>query len=274
MAPPFVRSSTQATTDYTRPLNQLVAAVVYQADCRTRIDLSTGAVLGERDYVSRLVTRVADSWHALGGMAFAYSRVFTTSEEKRYGSDALILLRWPSVAKLCFFEAKWPRLSTRNYSWDTKERESDTSHFSTQITDQKRWSPEVAIWEQFLHEQPPRLQPGGFDPYGSTCITHDAAAAYDKRHKKGRTWTQKDLPALRIEAATKRRNIGDMLRAVCACRMGLPLPIAHGGVVIKSRRTQHTVTVPVDLGNLSDAGADTLGSLGVSHLLAVEIALR
>ena len=274
MAPGLSSLSARAITDYTRPLNQLVAAVAYQADCQTRTDLSTGAVLGERDYVSRLVTRVADKWARLGGVALAYTRVLTTSEEKRYGSDALILLRWQSMAKLCFFEAKWPRLDTPSYAWDTADKKSGLSHFSTQIADQKKWSHEVAIWEQFLHEQPAESQPGGFDQYGSTCITHDAAATYDKRHKGGKVWTQNDLTSLRVESATRRRNIGDMLRAVCACRMGLPLPIAHGSIVIRSARTQHSVTVPVGLGDLSDGGADIVGSLGVSHLLAMEIALR
>ena len=71
------------------------------------------------------------------------------------GCDAAIIICSNGQSKIAVFEAKWPRLATKNYQWDYYQTSKGLSHFSDQLERQKRYNGTLAVFEMFYCEFKP-----------------------------------------------------------------------------------------------------------------------
>lgn len=148
---------------------------------KTREDLVQNFLVSEPDYISNLTKGIRDTWQFLRLPALAHSQVLSRRQENVFGCDAVILIRMGSTAKLCLFEAKYPKLSQSDtYRWDKLQGNLNISHFSNQLERQYRWSHIAAVFEFFILEYPPGKAPKNFDLLASTCIWHLPVFQYDQ----------------------------------------------------------------------------------------------
>ncbi len=120
------------------PNIKLVAASAYKVDWNCRFELNTGVIADERDYVSNLTKGIRDYWQFSGLPHFLHSQTLPRPQESKFGCDAMIVIRFDNEAKVCLFEAKWPRLSVASHSWDSIQRSTNISHFSDKLQRQQR----------------------------------------------------------------------------------------------------------------------------------------
>ncbi len=123
--------------------------------------------------------------------------------------------------KVCFFEAKQPRLSTHRDYWDSLQKSTGESHFSGQVSKQKRVSKHFAVWEMFFCEYPFCEQPDWMQDYISTCVWHrDVKKKVDIRNNS-KKWTDRELEDLHIDVnKLYPTGIDHMVREVCLCNEG------------------------------------------------------
>jgi hypothetical protein len=203
------------------PIISLVAAVAHIVDCQVRSELALGHIVDEVDYVSNLTKGIRDYWRSHGFPSYAYSRRLAQAKEKRFGCDAIIVIRIGDHAKICIFEAKWPRLSKGNYQWDSIQPSSGISHFSDQLRRQQRWAAQAAIWELIILEHKPGSIVKNYDQWASTCVLHRDAYPFDCTYRDvSQLWTVDDLDRLMAFAHTRERNIGSILQQACECKIG------------------------------------------------------
>ncbi|TCT22213.1 hypothetical protein [Thiobaca trueperi] len=193
------------------------------ADRLVRADLIDGFVVSENDYTSNFtgsLRREINARHFPG--LSAKVQVLNPSAEREIGADACIILQNKTEFKASVFEAKWPRLSTHEDTWDSRQKSSGESHFHSQLLRQCAQSHYAAIWEMFYCEFPFGKQPKDFPPEGSACVWHsDAYSATLARPDPKAPWTDQELKFL-LEGRTL--TIADVIESICNCSQGSPLP--------------------------------------------------
>lgn len=251
------------------PTTYYLGAVAYYVDQNCRHDLGAGHITDERDYVSNLTKGMRDQWRTVGLPSFLHAQTLGQSREIDFGCDAMIVLRLKDRAKICLFEAKWPRLSRPNHPWDKIQK--TRSHFSDQIARQVPWSHRAAIWELVIHEQAQRCQPGSFDHRGATCIWHREAHAYDAEYRGGkRPWTHADLFGLVGYSISRPKNLKAMLERAARCGEGDFLPIEGGKVSLHSTDGHAAVEVPAGLAGMERL-TDFCVVAGIRHFLVLAL---
>src|SRR6185437_2725485 len=105
----------------------------YYADKEARSDLIAGVIRDEDDYTSNFtgaLRRNINSHSQTGLRATSY--MLSTTEERRSGCDATIILSTNGMDKVALFEAKLPRLANGAGVWDYPQTSTGLSHFSDQ----------------------------------------------------------------------------------------------------------------------------------------------
>ncbi|MEL4893105.1 hypothetical protein PQU63_11185 [Xanthomonas protegens] len=190
------------------------------ADRLVRADLMHGIVVSENDYTSNFTSalRREINSRAIPGVS-AHSQVLTPRIERKTGTDGCIIFRNKSHFKVGLFEAKWPRLSTHTNCWDSLQKSTAKSHFDSQISRQ-HYLNNFAVWEMFYSEEPYGANTL-FPIFGSACVWHADAFAVSSGRGQTAPWDDVELTAL---LGNSMRSIGDIVRDICMCNQGVPLP--------------------------------------------------
>jgi hypothetical protein len=213
-------------------INDITQSVRW-ADIMVRSDLILGLIAHENDYTSNLTNTIRqqinskkclrqNKQYALKATSF----VLKNNIERKVGCDAGIILSntRENQFKVCLFEAKWPRLSTSQNSWDSIQKTAQTSHFSEQIRKQALEANNFGIWEMFYCEYDfgDQDQPAYMNYNTSSCIWHeDVYAQFDKRDNS-KIWSDIELENLLSSAKSKGHSteIDEMVKEVCLCNKG------------------------------------------------------
>lgn len=190
------------------------------ADRLIRADLIHGVVVSENDYTSNFTSalRREINSRAIPGVS-AHSQVLTPSMERMTGTDGCIIFRNKSHFKVGLFEAKWPRLSTQTNCWDSLQKSTGKSHFDSQLTRQHSLQ-DFAVWEMFYSEEHYGAN-ALFPKYGSACVWHADAFSFSSRRSQIAPWDDVELTAL---LGGYMKGIGDIVKDICMCKQGTPLP--------------------------------------------------
>jgi len=191
------------------------------SDKEARIDLSGGYISNENDYTSNFtgaLRRIINANSQTG--LIATSHLLKPPEERLTGCDATIIITCNGYFKVAIFEAKYPRLSQKYYSWDYAQTSSGISHFSDQLERQKKYAGLHAIFEMFYCEMQFGKQPSYMQKETSSCVWHDAAVCFDNLRVGPQTvWSRSDLEKLLKKG---NESIGTILKAICECSKGHP----------------------------------------------------
>jgi hypothetical protein len=256
------------------PNIKLVAASAYKVDENCRLELNTRVISDERDYVSNLTKGIRDYWQFSRLPHFLHSQTLPRPQESKFGCDAAIVVRYDNKAKVCLFEAKWPRLSDESHSWDSLQQRTKISHFSDQLRRQQRWSREAAIWELFIHEHAFGDQPNGHEGSASTCIWHRDAFPFDNTYRNVKDlWTDSDLTTLVSDyVRSHSKNLYSVIDQACRCQHGEYIRINRDGHVnLTADNDEETVRVPASLETLSADAEIFCEDNGIRELLFMNV---
>ncbi|MCT7952996.1 hypothetical protein NG798_24670 [Ancylothrix sp. C2] len=250
----------------------LIAAMAYAEDRRCRLDLYNNVLVSERDYVSNLTKGIRDFWQYRQLPCFAYSQTLLTHHERKFGCDAMLVVKYKDAARICLFEAKRIRFDN---SWDSLQN-SGISHFSDQLRRQSKWIKQAAIWEFFiLGKKPGKKEPPHFDSWASTCIWHKDTFQFDKAYRDSNLlWKDSELKELVGSIRPgKPKNLISMLLTACQDKRGNYMPISNGRVTLTSSDgTDESVSIPATLQALDNLNLDVFcGENGIAHFLFIEI---
>jgi hypothetical protein len=203
-----------------------LAAFAKVADENTRLKLSRGIIRDENDYTAKFTGAFGDliGRHSSSGLS-ATSFMLPTSDERKIGADAAIILANGKESKVAVFEAKWPRFQTPSYEWDHKQKSTGKSHFSHQLERQSVWSPQLAVFEMIYCEYPPHGQPPYLLPEGSSCVWHDDAQVFRaNRSNPNSLWTQMELKQL---LSKNQIEISRVMLEFGICDKGIPIKMLN-----------------------------------------------
>jgi hypothetical protein len=184
-----------------------------------RSDLIAGLIATENDYTSNLTSALRREINSrrIPGLT-ATSFVLTPTLEHSFGADACVILASRSGFKICLFEAKWPRLRTRNNCWDYVQKSTGASHFHGQLDRQLMVAQSFAVWEMFYCEYPFGAQPSFMPNEGSACAWHQHAHAQSMaRPSSNVPWDDAELTNL---LAAHMMTIDQAISDVCECKVG------------------------------------------------------
>ncbi|ESS73123.1 hypothetical protein MGMO_35c00190 [Methyloglobulus morosus KoM1] len=229
----------------------LIKKSAYWADRSIRSELSIGLIADENDYTSNFTAefRRQINAKAISGLT-AISYKVNGSIERKTGADACIILSNHSEAKMCLFEAKLPRLSTKVNAWDSIQKSTSQSHFSSQLQRQKRYKSCFAIWEMFYCDNEFKKQPAPFLDFVSSCITHDEAFNYDDLSRSNRyaAWTDSELIDMHDKSTIY--QVDDLIESVCMCNMGTRINVHRvNGLLSELERTVDVLSISYDDSN-------------------------
>lgn len=253
-----------------------VSTICYQADRETRKDLSEGAVVNERDYMSTLSTRIRDAWKPIGA-AYVYSTTLPGNIEQVLGCDTLIILQDGEDAKICLIEAKWPRVVIKpSYKWDQLQKQkgktTKVSHFSSQIARQQLLLPDAVVAEMFLLESPPGTTSSVLDDFGSTLVLQKSARSFDSsRRVSAMPWSNIDFWELMGYAGKTKLNLEQLVYGLASCNIGNPLPIVNGEVTIASSGAQRKIRIPTTFERLDQLTPELCRRLGISNFVSLGV---
>lgn len=211
------------------PLKQIheLCRFAWLSDKEVRSDLILGEIAGENDYTSNFtgaLRRNINSYSQTGLKARSF--VLCPQDERDTGCDAAIIVRQGSVGKILLIEGKWPRLSTANYKWDSKQTSSGLSHFSDQLNRQSMFAAHYAIVEMFYDEQAFGTSASYMQPDGSACVWHRDAVAFDSsRAGAPKVWSQAELNAMLGQGT---HGIAHVVEQVCLCAEGVQMGLPDG----------------------------------------------
>lgn len=200
-----------------------VVRFAYFADKEARSDLINGFIRDENDYTSNFTgaLRRNINSHSATGLR-ATSHMLPTTEERRYGCDATIVLSAGGSTKVALFEAKWPRLAVGHASWDYAQTASGLSHFSDQLDRQSRVRAEFVVFEMFYNDFPFGAQPHYMHAELSSCVLREHASIFDASRSTSKSpWTSTDLTKLLSTHPVL--TVLDILMAMCRCAAGRPI---------------------------------------------------
>lgn len=204
-----------------------ISYLAYISDKEIRSDLCRNYIKSENDYTSNFtgaLRRNINSYASPGLQATSY--LLDSSLERQMGCDAAIIICSNGQSKIAVFEAKWPRLATKDYQWDYNQTSTGISHFSDQLERQKKYNDTLAIFEMFYCEFKPNAQPNYMQNEVSSCIWHNDAMSFkNKRKTPDLIWDQQDL----ISMLKVNLNVGEIIQKVCQCQMGKPISMSDPG---------------------------------------------
>lgn len=209
-------------------INDITQSVRW-ADIMVRSDLILGLIAHENDYTSNLTNTIRQQINSKKRSDKTYtlkatSLVLKNSIERKVGCDAGIILSNTKTKKfkVCLFEAKWPRLSTSQNSWDSIQKKTKTSHFSEQIKKQASVANDFGVWEMFYCEYDFGTQPNNMNFNMSSCIWHKDVYAQVEQRDDSTIWSDIELADLLSNAKSKGESteIDDMVKEVCLCNKG------------------------------------------------------
>ena len=206
------------------PPNQLSELINFamEADREVRSELAKGLIKDENDYTSNFtgsLRRTINKSSVSGLSAKAF--LLPTVVERKIGADAAIILTHGDESKIAVFEAKWPRFATTGYLWDSRQQSGGGSHFSHQLNRQRRWRPQLAVFEMIYCEYAVGKNPSFLDSVGSSCIWHDDAIAFSgQRVDPTILWTQAELQSL---LTNKRQSTSQVFEEFGLCNQGKPI---------------------------------------------------
>ena len=193
---------------------------VYWADRMVRSDLIQNLIVSENDYTSNLTCTIRRQINSKNRPNLkATSLLLKPTIERNVGCDACIILSNGREFKVCFFEAKWPRLSTHKDYWDSLHGTRNVSHFSEQLDKQVPLSKSFAVWEMFYCEYAFCKQPSWMPDETSACVWHRDAHAKSKARNNSAKWTDKELENL-LNSTTYKAQIDCMVKEVSLCNEG------------------------------------------------------
>lgn len=207
----------------------VISKSAYWADRSIRAELASGIITGENDYTSNFTSEFRRQINAKAyPNLYAKSFVLSHGDERKIGADACIILSNGAQAKVCVFEGKWPRLSTHNDVWDNKQRSTGTSHFTSQLHRQARYSSQFAVWEMFYCEFGYYKQPAPFRNCVSTCILHSDAVLYlGMRANPDAVWSDADLINMLNGLSGKPPCVAQLIKMVCSCSLGVTIDASN-----------------------------------------------
>lgn len=219
-----------------------IAKSVYEQDSKVRHELIQNYISDEDDYVSALMSKTRDFFYQQKISSFCISRKLPQSQETTFGCDAVIVFRFNNTAKICAFEAKYPRLKIKpGYGWDSPQKSTGKSHFSDQIKRQSKWKNDIYIWEFFILDYDFRQQEKAFDDLGSTCIWHKPTSNYDRKHINQTTlWQQQDLinlvktPKRKIKSKDSLNLYKILLQILLNTNANKQRKVKNGSVTVRS----------------------------------------
>lgn len=256
---------------------RLVASMVYNADRNVRDELSKEFITSEDDYVSNLTSQIRNEWNRYNLPCYVHSQRLNRQQENLFGCDAVILFKIEDKAKLCLFEAKYPRIkSSNNYRWDSLQISSGISHFSDQLSRQSKWSHLAAIWELFILEESPGNRFKSFDLWGSTCIWHSRALEFDHIEKDPNDlWENCHLENLlgraKLRTTLRQTNLFEILISVLTCKSGVQIPIQNNLIRISSSDRDAEISVPASLESMREDVEEFCEEYGVKHFWYLEL---
>lgn len=220
---------------------QIISDLFYSLDANVRNDLYNNRIADERDYVSRMVTHFNFPFgifnqFTLNNIQFQskwFSKVNSGSHERKFGCDSMLVFKVKDEIKVGLFEAKWPRIiKDPNYQWDYAQKATKTSHFTNQITRQKKWTNQAAIWEMFFYEEKVGVFNPPYDKNASTCIRHQYAnKLVSSTPSLQMIWDNTDLENL-IKSeqtilfnGTNQTNLKTIIFDILTCSFGKPILI-------------------------------------------------
>lgn len=202
----------------------LIKKSAYWADKSIRSELALGYIADENDYTSNFTAEFRRQINAKTiPKVTAVSYKINGSLERKTGTDACIILANDTHAKLCLFEAKLPRLSKKLNAWDSNQKSTGNSHFSSQLQRQSNFSSEFIIWEMFYCDYAYTKQPRPFLDGTSSCILHSEAQTFDSKRSIKTAWTDQELIDLHNSSAVFK--VDDIIESVCECSLGKAIPI-------------------------------------------------
>lgn len=203
-----------------------ISHFAYISDKEIRSDLCRNYITSENDYTSNFtgaLRRNINSYTKTGLQATSY--LLEPSLERQIGCDAAIIICSNGESKIAVFEAKWPRMATKNYKWDHAQTSTGLSHFSDQLERQKQHNGTLAVFEMFYCEFTPYTQPNYMQNEVSSCIWHDDAMSFkNNRVTPGSIWDQNDIESMLLK--TVKLNVEDILKQVCQCQAGKPISMS------------------------------------------------
>jgi hypothetical protein len=195
----------------------------FVADREARIDLAGGYIRDEDDYTSNFTgafRRIVNANSRTGLIANSY--MLSTTDERKFGCDAVFVVESNGYIKIALFEAKLPRFSTLNKRWDSIQESTGLSHFSDQLARQANYAADIAVFEMFYCESKFGKQPQYLENDVSSCVWHREAHSFDlSRTNPTGTWSTSELIALLQKVGGK--TISSILKDVCNCTEGKPM---------------------------------------------------
>lgn len=195
-----------------------LASCAHWADRLVRADLAQGYIATENDYTSNFTGSFRREINARGipGLR-ATAFVLRPTVERILGADACFIFATPVKFKLGIFEAKWPRLTSQQDSWDSLQKSTGRSHFHEQLTRQSMVVRQAAVWEMFYFEHRFGMQPPYAPEYGSACVWHRHAATEDRKRSPATAWTDAELDTLLQPSCV---SIEEIVTRIVSCDEG------------------------------------------------------
>lgn len=257
-----------------------IAKSVYELDSKVRHELIHNNISDENDYVSTLMSKIRDFFTQQKISKHCISRRLSKTQENKFGCDAMIVFRFIDTAKICAFEAKYPRLNKKlNYGWDSSQKTTGKSHFSDQITRQSNWKNDIYIWEFFILDYAFSQQAKVFDDFGSTCIWHKPTFNYDRRNINQTTlWQQKDLinlvttPKRKIKSKNSLNIYEILLQILLDTNTNKQRKVKNGSVTVRSNSgEEEEITIPASLENVEEQSNRFLEQSGIANFLFIQL---
>ena len=233
-----------------------IADFFYEADERTRLDLSIDKVINERDYLSRWITLLEHPHGIRGRGQLPFRQMYFVNslpgpKERKYGCDALLIFTHASNVKLIAIEGKYPRFHQARYKWDktiVQTNKISKSHFSIQLDKQNQLSKAgVPVLEMFINHDAPnsRHSSAYLDQQGSSFVERHIAYAHSCRWK---TWKQSDATDI-IKTqyqATNDVGIRHFIIGLLGCNIGTLFEIGEDRRTLSiSSEERETLEVPL-----------------------------
>ena len=197
----------------------LISKSAYWADKSIRSDLVLGYIADENDYTSNFAAEFRRQINTKQiPLVTATSYKINGSLERKTGTDACIILANDKEAKICLFEAKLPRFTKKTNGWDSNQKSTGNSHFSSQLERQKKYASHFVIWEMFYCDQPFTKQKSPFLDNTSSCILHCDAYTFDKARSSKKSWT--DVELIDLHKTSTILKVDSIIASVCECNLG------------------------------------------------------
>lgn len=280
------------------PYTLAIAKGIYRLDQYIRQDICEGCIQNEVDYVStlmayiRLFFRSQKLARQIGGFKIDISKgtsqVLSRSLEQKFGCDALIIFRARNKAKVCMFEAKYPKIKSYGY-WDwhqddknyTNWQKQQISHFHHQLKRQEKWDKAAFIWELFINDCYPSNSLNFLDNYGSTCIWHKDAYAYSQDYigdeynyktKKTELWNNRHLKDCLERLPYKPLNLEKILTTVLSKHEDKEIRINDDLISLKSE-DEEEINIPLTIDSIKEHQSIILEKMGVREFIFIELNL-